>query len=64
MQITKAEFEQEKRYQSIVYFLRQMRKRDLITEDEYHHMCKEYAERFCPKTGTLLNEINLICGFF
>ena len=64
MRMTEAEFENEKRYQGLVYFLKQMLRDGLISEDEYCQLCTEYAQRFSPKTGTLLARNNLLCGPF
>ena len=64
MRMTEAEFESEKRYQGLVYFLKQMLRDGLISEDEYCQLCTEYAQRFSPKTGTLLARNNLLCEPF
>ena len=54
MRLTPEEFEAEKRYQGLMYFVKQMLRDGLISEDEYCQLCTEYAARFSPKTGTLL----------
>ena len=61
MRMTKAEFENERRYQGLMYFLKQMLRDGLIFEDEYCQLCTEYAQRLSPKTGALLARIDLIC---
>ncbi len=62
--MTEAEFENEKRYQGLMYFLKRMLREGLILEEEYRQLCTEYASRLSPKTGTLLALNNLICEPF
>ncbi len=64
MRMTEAEFENEKRYQGLMYFLKRMLREGLIFEEEYRQLCTEYARRLSPKTGTLLAINNLICEPF
>ena len=64
MRLTQEEFEAEKRYQGLMYFVKQMLRDGLISEDEYCQLCTEYAARFSPKTGTLLARNNLLFAPF
>ena len=62
MQLTAEEFEREKRYQGLLYFLKRMLRDGLISDDEYRQISAEYARTFSPKTGVLLARIDLQCA--
>ena len=61
MRLKPAEFEAEKRYQGLMYFVKRMVSEGLVTDAEYHKIAAEYAEKLNPKTGTLLTAIPLQC---
>ena len=62
MRLTAEEFEREKRYQGLMYFLKRMLRDGLISDDEYRQISAEYARTFSPKTGVLLSRIDLQCA--
>lgn len=61
MRMTESEFEREKRYQGLMYFIKKMLCEGLLSEEEYRALCTEYAAELSPKTGTLLSENDLLC---
>ena len=60
MQMTEEEFDREKRYQTIMYFVRKMLEEGLISEEEYCQIDTKYREKFLPVTGDLLSGIALL----
>ena len=64
MRLTQEEFEAEKRYQGLMYFVKQMLRDGLISDCEFEQIAADYAARFSPKTGTLLARNNLLCEPF
>lgn len=61
MKLTDQEFENEKRYQGLMYFVRKMLDEGIITKAEYLSICSDYAGRLSPKTGNLLPMNGLLC---
>ena len=61
MRLTPEEFEAEKRYQGLMSFMKQMLRDGLITDCEYEQISADYAEKLCPKTGSLLARNELLC---
>ena len=61
MRLTAEEFEAERRYQGLMYFVKQMLRDGLITYCEFEHIASEYAAKLSPKTGTLLARNELLC---
>mgnify|MGYP006988888412 FL=1 len=64
MRLTPEEFEAEKRYQGLMYFVKQMLRDGLISNCEFEQIAADYAARFSPKTGTLLARNELLCAPF
>lgn len=62
MRMTPEEFEREKNYQSITYFLRRMLDQRLITEEEFHQIDTKNREKLRPFTGDLLSGNFLLCA--
>lgn len=60
MQMTAEEFDREKRYQLIMYFVRKMLLRGLITEEEYYQIDTKKRAKFLPITSDLLSGRNLL----
>lgn len=61
MRLTPEEFEAEKKYQGLMYFVKMMLRDGLISDCEYEQIAADYAARFSPRTGPLLAKINLQC---
>ncbi len=55
MQMTVEEFEQERRYQTVMLFVRKMLDQGLITEEEYCRIDTKNRAKFRPVTGTILS---------
>ena len=53
--MTPEEFEREKRYQAVMYFVRQMLEQGLITKEEYCQIDTRNRAKFRPVTDTLLS---------
>ena len=71
MQMTKEEFDREKRYQVVMHFVRKMLSEGLITEEEYCLIDTNKRQKFLPLTGDLLsgktllyaqNRANMVAG--
>lgn len=62
MRLTRDEFEAEKRYQGLMYFVKKMLRDGLISEGEFEQIRDDYAARISPKTGTLLAGNDLLCA--
>ena len=60
MQMTVEEFEREKRYQTVMHFVRMMLDQGLISEEEYHQIDTKNRAKFRPVTGTLLSGKSLL----
>lgn len=55
MLMTAEEFERERRYQTIMHFVRRMLMEGLISEEEYCQIDTKNREKLRPKTGDLLS---------
>lgn len=64
MRLTPEEFEAEKRYQGLMYFVKRMLRESLISDCEYEQIATDYAARLSPKTGSLLAINELQYGAF
>ena len=62
MQMTQEEFDRERRYQTIMHFVRKMLEEGLISEEEYHQIDTRNRQKLRPKTGDLLSGKFLICA--
>ena len=62
MQMTQEEFDRERRYQTIMHFVRKMLKEGLISEEEYRQIDTRNRQKLRPKTGDLLSGKFLICA--
>ena len=60
MRMTAEEFEREKRYQAVMYYVRMMLDQGLISEEEYHRIDTKNRAKFRPVTGTLLSGKSLL----
>lgn len=61
MRMTQEEFDRERRYQTVTYFLKQLLQRGLISEEEFCQIDTRNREKFKPFTGTLLSGKFLLC---
>ena len=61
MRLTPEEFEAEKKYQGLMHFVKIMLRDGLISPGEYEQISADYADRFSPKTGSLLARNDLLC---
>ncbi len=61
MIFSKEEFDRERAYQGMMYFVRGMLFNGLISDQEFEKISEDYAKRLSPKTGTLLSMNNLLC---
>lgn len=55
MRMTQAEFDQEKRYQVVMHFVRKMLRDGLISEEEYRQIDTKNRLELHPKTGDLIS---------
>ena len=62
MQMTQEEFDRERRYQTIMHFVRKMLLEGLISEEEYHQIDTRNRQKLRPKSGDLLSGKFLICA--
>ena len=60
MQMTAEEFDRERRYQTVMLFVRKMLEQGLITEEEYCRIDTKNRAKFQPVTGTLLSGKSLL----
>ena len=61
MIFSKEEFDREKAYHGMMYFVRGMLIKGLISDQEFEIISEDYANKLSPKTGTLLSTNNLLC---
>lgn len=61
MRMTKQEFENEKRYELLMYQVKKMLKAGLISEDEFCEIETKYRQKYSPKSGGLLIIKDLLC---
>ena len=64
MRMTQAEFDGERRYQTVTYFLKKMLLDGLITEEEFCQIDTGNREKFKPVSGDLLSGKFLLCSCF
>ena len=60
MQMTREEFDREKRYQLLMHQVKKMLWTGLITEAEFCEIDSKYRLKYQPKTGGLLVKKDLI----
>ena len=60
--MTQEEFDRERRYQTIMHFVRKMLEEGLISEEEYHQIDTRNRQNLRPKTGDLLSGKFLQCA--
>ena len=60
MRMTANELERERKYQTVMVFVRKMLEQGLITEEEYCQIDTKNRAKFRPVTGTLLSEKSLL----
>ena len=60
MNMTKEEFDREKSYQVLMYFVRKMLFEGLISEEEYRQIDTKNCLKLRPKTGDLISGKSLI----
>lgn len=62
MRMTQDEFDRERRYQTVMYFMKKMLSEGLITEEEFCQIDTRNREKFRPFTGSLLSGKFLQCA--
>lgn len=62
MRMTEEEFDRERRYQTIMHFVRKMLDEGLISEEEYREIDTRNRQKLRPKTGDLLSGKFLLCA--
>ena len=58
--MTETEFENERRFQGLMYFIRAMLRDGLIADAEFERASEGYVARLSPKTGKLLARNDLL----
>ena len=58
--MTPEEFDRERRYQTVMHFVRKMLDQGLISEEEYRQIDTKNRAKFRPVTGTLLSGKSLL----
>lgn len=62
MQMTREEFDRERRYQTVMHFVKKMLLEGLISEEEYREIDTRNRRKLRPKTGDLLSGKFLLCA--
>lgn len=62
MRMTQDEFDRERRYQTVTYFMKKLLFEGLITEEEFCQIDTRNREKFRPFTGSLLSGKFLLCA--
>ena len=62
MQMTAQEFENEKRYETLMHQAKKMLDAGLISEKELYEIEEKYRLKYAPKSGGLLIIKDLICA--
>lgn len=62
MHVTQDEFERERRYQTLTYFLKKMLSEGLISEEEFCRIDTRNRDKFKPFSGSLLSGKFLLCA--
>ena len=60
MKLTTEEMNVERRYQGLMFFVKQMFREGMISSVEFEQITAEYASRYSPKTGVLLAQNGLL----
>lgn len=60
MQMTREEFDRERRYQMVMHFVRKMLSEGLITKEEFCQIDTRNRAKFLPVTGDLLSGKSLL----
>ena len=53
MRMTEAEFENERRYQVLMYHVKRMLRSGIISEEEFLEIDTRYRQKYRPKSGGL-----------
>lgn len=53
MRMTEAEFENERRYQMLMYHVKRMLRSGIISEEEFLEIDTRYCQKYRPKSGGL-----------
>jgi hypothetical protein len=53
MRMTEAEFENERRYQMLMYHVKRMLRSGIISEEEFLEIDTRYRQKYRPKSGGL-----------
>ena len=61
MRMTAEEFDRERRYQTITYFMKKLLREGLISEEEFVRIDTENRAKFRPFTDSLLSGKFLLC---
>ena len=59
--MTPEEFDRERRYQTITYFMKKLLRQGLISEEEFVRIDTENRVKLKPATGSLLSGKFLLC---
>lgn len=62
MRMTQEEFDRERRYQTVTYFVKQLFQQGLISEEEFCQIDTRNREKYRPFTGSLLSGKFLLCA--
>ena len=60
MRMTEVEFENERRYEMLMYHVRQMLRSGIISEEEFLEIDTRYRQKYRPKSGGLLVRKDLL----
>ena len=58
--MTKEQFQREKMYLTTMTIARNLLKKGIISEDEYHEIDTKFTNKYRPSLGTLFSDIGLI----
>ena len=61
MRMTPEEFDRERRYQTVTFFMKKLLREGLISEEEFVQIDTKNRARFRPFTGSLLSGKFLLC---
>ncbi len=61
MRMTPEEFDRERRYQTVTFFMKKLLREGLISEEEFVQIDTKNRSRFRPFTGSLLSGKFLLC---
>jgi hypothetical protein len=60
MRMTEAEFENERRYQMVMYHAKRMLRTGIISEEEFFEIDTRFQQKYRPKSGGLLVRKDLL----